>query len=204
MNSPLNSKKDISPKTKIKKSYPDEFEQLWVAWPTPRRCEKPHAYAAWREACRKITPDELLAAARRYLLTREALEGFAPYPARWFKRERWLEFEQVPEAAKAMLTIADLGADTPENRGYLVILQKLRDAHGEAVSRSWFNQLRLANKNCSVLTLHAPTRFVAEWVKSNFAADITHAVASVWPEISDVRIEMQTAGYKSETGKACI
>ncbi len=184
-NSPLNSPIELSPKGK--KSYPPEFEQFWSAWPAVRRCEKPNAYTAWRDACKKITPVSLMAALRRYVLTKEATDGFAPYPAKWLKRERWLEFTSAESIPPPPICIN--ASDTLENAEWLVILQHLRSKHGEAVCRSWFSQLRQMNKQDGQLTLQAPTRFVAEWIKSHYAADILQAVQSVWPDITAVRIE---------------
>lgn len=90
------SKDKDSPKAKIDS---DEIFQksCWLAWPKKRRCEKPNAKAAWREACRKIDPDTLAYCISRYVKTQDCIPDrvgniFAPYPAKWLKRERWLEF----------------------------------------------------------------------------------------------------------------
>ncbi len=185
-NSSLNPK-ELSPKGK--KSYPPEFEQFWSAWPAARRCEKPNAFTAWRDACKKIPSDVLMAALQRYVLTKEATDGFAPYPAKWLKRERWLEFMPEASPAQATSTLDKQDDDTPETAEWFAILQHLRSKHGEAVCRSWFSQLRQMNKQDGQLTLQAPTRFVAEWVKTHYAADILQAMQSVWPDITAVRIE---------------
>jgi hypothetical protein len=185
-NSTLNPK-ELSPKGK--KSYPQEFEQFWMAWPAVRRCEKPNAYTAWREACRKNSADALMTALQRYVLTKEAMDGFAPYPAKWLKRERWLEFMPEASPAQATSTLDKQDHDTPETAGWLVILQHLRSKYGDAVCRSWFSQLRIVDKQDGQMVLHAPTRFVAEWVRSHYTADIAQAAQSVWPELADVRIE---------------
>ena len=181
-NSSLNSKKESPPK--IENPYSCEFEQFWMTWPELRRCEKPKAHAAWQNACAKITPDELLAAAKQYLLGKEASSGFAPYVAKWLKSERWLEFD-----SKLLPTIHAIGDDTLQNRDFLIILKILQGKLGEAIYRSWFAQLRLASKKDKTLILHAPTRFISEWVKRNYARDIEQAAKIIWPEISDVRIE---------------
>ncbi|MBY0408296.1 MAG: helix-turn-helix domain-containing protein [Rickettsiales bacterium] len=186
-NSPLNSSIELSPKQK--KSYPPEFEQFWSAWPAARRCEKPNAFTAWRDACKKIPSGVLMAALQRYVLTNEATDGFAPYPAKWLKRGRWLEFMPETSPAQATSTLDKRDDDTPETAEWLAILQHLRSKHGEAVCRSWFGQLRQMNKQGGQMTLQAPTRFVAEWVKTHYAADILQAVQSVWPGIIAVRID---------------
>lgn len=74
-----------------KQGYPPEFEAFWEKYPPDRRREKPNALKAWREAIRKTTPENLLAALARYGGSREVLEGFSPYPAKWLRQERWNE-----------------------------------------------------------------------------------------------------------------
>jgi len=182
----MNSK-ELSPTGK--KTYPDEFEQFWILWPAPRRCEKPHAYKAWREVYKKISSDALMDALKHYVLTKEVTDGFTPYPAKWLKRERWLEYLPAENTSPPALVIDDLANDTPENNQWRAILQSLLSTHGEAVYRSWFSQLRLRDKQGSVMTLHAPTVFVAQWVQGHYGADITRTAQSVWPDITVVHIE---------------
>jgi hypothetical protein len=188
-NSPLNSPIEIS--LKGKKSYPQEFEQFWTTWPAARRCEKPNAYTAWCEACRKTPADELITALQRYVLSKEAMDGFAPYPTKWLKRERWLELSPMPDFSPP--AIQDIASKTQESAEWLAILQHLRSKHGDAVCRSWFSQLRLVDKQDGQLVLHAPTRFVAEWIRSHYIADIAQAAQNVWPEIFDIRIDSMAA-----------
>ncbi len=191
-NSPLNPK-ELSPKGK--KSYPAEFEQFWTTWPAARRCEKPNAYTAWREACRKTPEDALIAALQRYVLSKEAMDGFSPYPAKWLKRERWLEFSPTPDASPP--AIQDIASNTQESAEWLAVLQHLRSEHGDAVCRSWFSQLRLMDKQDGQLVLHAPTRFVAEWIRNHYIADIAQAAQNVWPEIFDIRIDSAVAASEN-------
>lgn len=185
-NSSMNSK-ELSPGKE--KLYPDAFEQFWKTWPEQRRCEKPNAYKAWCESCKKAPVEALMEALERYVLTKEAMEGFAPYPAKWLKRERWLEFTQTADASPLSHTLDGSGDDTPENNTWRAILNHLHVRHGEAVYRSWFRQLHLVGTHGSVLTLRAPNRFVAQWVQSHYGADITRAAQGVWPDITHVRIE---------------
>jgi len=99
-NSSINSK-ELSPSGK--KSYPDDFEHFWILWPSSRRCEKPHAYTAWREVCKKIPSAALMEALKRYVVTKEVSDGFAPYPAKWLRRQRWLEFMQATDTEQPAL-----------------------------------------------------------------------------------------------------
>lgn len=72
-------------------AYSDQFEQFWRAYPPERRKEKPVAFAQWKKS-RKATPfDVIMAGLAAYKHTDEVARGFAPYPAKWLKGERWAE-----------------------------------------------------------------------------------------------------------------
>jgi len=114
------------------------------------------------------------------------MEGYAPYPAKWLKRERWLEFPPMPDASPP--AIQDIASNTSENTEWMAFLEQLRSRHGDAVCRSWFSQLSLSDKQGNRLTMQAPTRFVSEWVSNHYAADIVQAAQKIWPDISVVRI----------------
>lgn len=77
---------DASPR---KTAYTEAFEAFWKLYPS--RKEKPEAFKAWKVALKVAPPEQIMAGLSAYLKTREVLEGFAPYPARWLKRERWSE-----------------------------------------------------------------------------------------------------------------
>lgn len=81
-------------------TYPQDFERFWLGWPKERRCEKPKAYKAWKDAVRKATPEDLLDSLARYCQSREVIEGFSPYPAKWLKGERWNEAFAAKEKSK--------------------------------------------------------------------------------------------------------
>ncbi len=187
----LTSHRTLSLNNKKQCRYLQGFEQFWMTWPQKRRCEKPIAYIAWQEACCNINSNALLEAAKRYLLSKEAKDGFAPYPAKWLKRERWLEYPDENPEVEIMPSINDLGDDTPENRGLLIILEKLKALHGEAVFRSWFSQIQIAHKNCTLLRLSAPTRFIASWINSHYHDDIQNCATQLWPEITSLAIEVR-------------
>lgn len=76
---------------KKEQKYPEAFERFWFAYPVYRRKEKPSAFTAWKLACRSTTPENLMDSLMRYTLTREVAEGFAPYPKKWLRMERWSE-----------------------------------------------------------------------------------------------------------------
>jgi uncharacterized protein YdaU (DUF1376 family) len=82
--------------------YPPDFESFWKLWPAKRRCEKPNAYKAWKEATGKASADAILKSVAAYVKSEEATKGFAPYPAKWLKAERWSE---THEAVKKGFTL---------------------------------------------------------------------------------------------------
>lgn len=205
INNKKNNKKDNSPADdsagdndtrKPKNKYPDAFEAVWTIWPLSRRCEKPNAFKAWQEACKKIEPAQLLECVKRYLQTPEANPDkngviFAPYPAKWFRRQRWLEVAQeVTQPAGTPFGLAELGGDTADNRAFLRILESLKAHYGDAIFRSWFVHLRIVRRCGDVLQLQAPSRFMCEHMTNHYSSDIAAAARAVWPEIRSIRIEL--------------
>lgn len=179
-----------NPKSKTKKpsSYNDpEFEKFWFAWPHERRCEKPKAYREWKEAKRKCPPERLLEYEARYLDGKQAKEGFAPYPARWLKYERWLEVMDAKDGlGKIDVTMDDVNGDSE----FLGILQQLRGTHGEAIFRSWFSHLRVGVRSEDELVLTAPTRFMAEWITQHYSEEIRRVVKETWPTVSAMKVKI--------------
>lgn len=103
--------KENPPKGGQKKG-PEEFEQFWQAYPADRRKEKPKAAEAWRGAIKLSTAAEILSSLSRYCRTREAREGFAPYPAKWLKNQRWLEDHEAEPLKKAHISQLPRSAPT--------------------------------------------------------------------------------------------
>jgi hypothetical protein len=81
---------NISPKIK-KNNYTDDFEKFWLAYPDYRRTEKPKAFSEWKLAIKKTEPELIIKAVIGYGKTKQVTDGFAPYPAKWLKNERWNE-----------------------------------------------------------------------------------------------------------------
>lgn len=188
---PQGNEKGISPRQGAaekapRKKYPDEFLIFWNAWPKERRCEQPNAYAEWRKAIAKISPAELQEAARAYLATKESTDGFAPYPAKWLKRERWLEFQPEVKADEAP---PQLGRNDVEAAFLNELHKRLRAQHGEAVYRSWFrNSLTRADLADGELCFTVTTRFIAEWITTHYAGDIERHAKDTALRFSSLRI----------------
>lgn len=186
LNSSKNSSKnseDISPNPKNQES---DFEEFWKMWPKERRCEKPEAQKAWREALKKIQANQLMEAARRYVSSKDAMGGFAPYPAKWLKRERWLELmpEAAPDTSPDTL-LADLD-DSLENQQFKEFLEELMEAYGVDVWRSWFAKLRPAGADGYNLLIRAPSRFVAERIRTHYLDSITILAKRRWPMVDNL------------------
>jgi hypothetical protein len=187
---PQMNEKNISPNVPFEgdKTKHDGFEEFWNLWPKARRCEKPHAKREFQAAIRKTSPETLLAAVKVYIQSAEALEGFAPYPAKWLKRERWLECEVQAEGQKTDIDLATLGGDAPGNQFLLQLLKYLRAQFGDAMFRSWFAGLRYFSTHQGVLTLVAPSAFIAEWIKAHHGVELKKAACMFFPEIREIEI----------------
>lgn len=98
--------------------------------------------------------------------------------------------QQRPAQKPIKVTLETLGGDTPENHGLLKLMDKLQTTYGDSIFRSWIAPLRVKNKNCTAMTLLAPTRFHAEWIKTHYINDIEKFAGQIWPGIT--RVEMET------------
>ena len=77
-------------------TYPPDFERFWNAYPKNRRKEKPNAYKRWKQATQTASAEDIITSLEEYSKCQQALEGFAPYPAKWLNNERWKEDHHVP------------------------------------------------------------------------------------------------------------
>jgi hypothetical protein len=88
----------------------DGFQSFWSLYPRNRRKEKPTAEVAFRAARKKADLETILRALRADVDSEdwEKDDGkFIPYPAKWLKRERWLDLHPVGEYSQASLSRAD-------------------------------------------------------------------------------------------------
>ena len=61
---------------------------------------------------------------------------------------------------------------TPEQAHWEKVREKLREIFGEAVYRSWFDGLGFDGIDNGVAVMTAPTRFVREWVMTNYSNEL--------------------------------
>lgn len=70
---------------------------------------------------------------------------------------------------------------SPEQAKWEKVRAKLRETFGEAVYRSWFDGLGFDRVDNGMVIMTAPTRFVREWVMSNYADELRN----VWRKEQD-------------------
>ena len=99
--------------------------------------------------------------------------------------------DKAPESL--ILTVDMLGGDTPQNREWLQVLEKLRARHGDALVRSWFLPLRLREKTTNGILLTTPMAFTAEYLNTRHIDTIKSCAREVWPELSIIKIEPSQA-----------
>lgn len=70
------------------------------------------------------------------------------------------------------------------------VQERVRATLGEAVYRSWFEAIRFAGVDNGVAMMVAPTRFVREWVMSNYADELRN----IWRQVTGgvVAVDMVT------------
>lgn len=189
LNSPMNSPEKNILKKSNEKSYPDGFETFFTSWPEEKRLKKDDAFKHYTAALKLIHHTQLMECAARYFQTQEVKKGFGNYPGKWLKDRRWNEVmdKSAPLSAPS-LTLNDIGGDTPENRDFLAILEKLRMQVGDACFNSWFKSIRLAHKNCTVLKISVEMEFVRQRLQLHYQATIHNASTGIWPEIKTIEI----------------
>lgn len=77
---------------KSKKSAPlsENFNRFWLAYPQPRRKEKPKAWAAWKaQKCELIADDIIAKLEIQKLRDRQFLENYEPFPERYLKNRKF-------------------------------------------------------------------------------------------------------------------
>lgn len=82
------------------------------------------------------------------------------------------------------IAIQEQDSLSAEQQRWGKVRAKLRETFGEAVYRSWFDSLRFEHVDNGVAVMSAPTRFVREWVMTNYADELRN----VWRrELETVR-----------------
>lgn len=64
----------------------------------------------------------------------------------------------------------------------------LRDRVGEEAFVSWFNAMQLENSNGSGVTVSFPVKFLRDYVREHFYADLRACCRDVFPDCEDIRV----------------
>ncbi len=76
------------------KNEADLFDEFWEAYPRFRRSAKGQAQKAWRLACTKHPPEEIVAALKEYAASPVGQSEYVKAPATWLNSECWLDDRQ--------------------------------------------------------------------------------------------------------------
>lgn len=83
-----------------------------------------------------------------------------------------------------------------------VVREVLRKSVGSQNFKNWIEPLEFAGLEDGVMTLHAPTDFVGDWVKRNYGDAIRHQVAEAGEEITRVEFKVVPMARNRKNGGA--
>lgn len=96
---------------------PDDFAEFYAAFPLKK--SRGAALKAWPKAVAKALPAEIIAAAKRYAISRKGEDPkYTAHPATWLSHERWLDdLPGIPIAGAPAPSVANGRApgETPEH-----------------------------------------------------------------------------------------
>lgn len=104
--------------------------------------------------------------------------------------------------AEIQTTAARSSAETDESSAqWQNVRERLREAFGEAVFRGWFDGLGLDRLDNGVAIMTAPTRFVREWVMTNYAGELRNIWRSQNEGIHSVDVIVARPGSAAARAK---
>ena len=152
-----------------------------------RKSASQQAYKHYASALRKLVKKDALpglhlsrksSATGGELLVMERLE----------KREKIAPMANEPKAAEQLILIEQ----TPVEEAWGNVLEILGKQLGVPTVNSWLKPLHLGGCENGILTLHAPTKFIAEWVESRYKQKLASVWQSLGYEVNAVWIEKGT------------
>lgn len=83
---------------------------------------------------------------------------------------------------------------------WTAVLDKIKEHMGIAVFNTWFNNLSFKEINGDTITISAPSRFIREWVLTNYYNKLKELAAAEDPSIKriDLKVVSQKAVYKAQ------
>ena len=132
---PVSNNLEDKPTTNILLST---FEDFWEVY--PKKIGKGQARAAYNGAMKKVTPDELIAALKRYVAYSAPKEKqFTPNPATWLNGERWGD-EDLNTSSSASLAPYSPARQPYQPNTHELIAGRIR--RGESFDGSWLREPR--------------------------------------------------------------
>ena len=83
--------------------------------------------------------------------------------------------------------------DSAEKTAWQRVCRRLRSELGEDVFGSWFARLELGTIDQGHAQLSVPTKFLRSWLQSHYNDRLLAAIASEWPQVSQLIIGIRTA-----------
>lgn len=102
----------------------------------------------------------------------------------------------IDSAARSSLSTtesSDQAAAQASARHWMPVRERLRTELGDAAFNSWLKPLHFVGLKAGILTLGAPTRFMRDWVKTNYAIRILEAWRREEADVREIVILVQTA-----------
>jgi hypothetical protein len=160
-----------------KKTYPEEFEEFWRAYPTDALMSKLKAFEKWR----RLSGDDRAAAMR-------ALPGFRAHcgkdltyrpvhAERFLSQRRFDGFNAQEDKQRAAAPTGDGAGLRAEWGGHAA---PLVEAIGPAKFQAWFSGSRFEAGPPAIIKVEKP--FAAEWIRGHYSADLRRL-------FGDVRVE---------------
>lgn len=78
-------------------AYSADFDMFWDVY--PRKVGKKQAYEVWRRAIHDVTPEQIIAGARRYASDPNREDQFTAHPTTWLRRGGW-DDEPIPAKSR--------------------------------------------------------------------------------------------------------
>lgn len=91
--------------------------------------------------------------------------------------------------------------DLQHSNAWDYVLSELAKHYGEAIFESWFNKIHLEQGTKNKLTLAVPTRFIRDWIKTNYIEKIRTLASTFNPAIYEVQLVIN---HKLESKKSSI
>jgi len=157
----------------------EKFEQWWMIY--PRKQGKKKTFSYFLEALKHTDFETLICKARSYARMREKITEVKPdqvfytkMPHNWLDGWAWEDhygkFEIEPPVFQKVQPSQEK-IDIPENREIRAVREKIRQIFGESSYVSWFKNTKIDIEG-RTLVIKTRSRFIAEWIKTNFESDI--------------------------------